>query len=144
MVGFAFLLLVGSTHPAGPYTIVVPEGWEVTGGEAEGTSFWQAVSPEGDTVAVSHAEIPGMGILGRFIDEKGYMDKYAKGDAPKGCQKPPEKVSVGSHTVLVYSCEKNIVTAVCAPDMKAILTLVGTGPHAKEAVLQILEASFGE
>ena len=143
MLGLAFLAVMGASYPAGPYTLVIPDSWKVElQGEGGGTSILLAVSPKGDTVAVSHAEIPGFGLLGGFVKEDTYMDTYANGKPPEGCQKPPEKVEVNGHKVLFYTCEKGAITAVCAPDMKAILTLVAHGPSPKEAILEILRGSL--
>lgn len=142
-MGVLSWILVSSGYTLGPFTINLPEGW--TGeihGTTEETSILIAVSPQGDTMTISHAKIPGMGLLGAVVSEDAFMDAQAKGNSPEGCQGEPERVEIKGHPVLIYTCGDGMVTAICAPDMKALLTLVEKGPGGKDAIGQVLEASL--
>ena len=143
MLGLWALALLGGSYTLGPFTLVLPEGWSAEiHGTTEETSILVAAGPEGDTVTFSHAKIPGMGLLGAVLSESAFMDAQAKGEPPEGCEGSPERVEVNGHPVLIYTCEGGMVTAVCAPDMKALLTAVEKGPGGKDVLIGILEASF--
>ncbi len=137
------IAVLGAAYSMGPFQLDVPEDWKVeVHGETEETSLLYLYTPQGDTIVASHAKIPGLGLLGRFMSEESFMEKQAEGKPPEGCQSNPEKLTVGKHSVLIYQCEGGQITATCAPDLKAILTLTGSGKGARDAIVLLLERSF--